>query len=201
MALNWYLKQATYTPADVLRITGVAPGTQRQWWRRGFLGTRSEGRARTTLREVANILALRECSELTVGLETVAAVLPALSAGVVHHLALNAVPWPYCGPVGDKSEFRTWAEHRDMEGDDYIVAMLGFVGSEIARYVAITKKQSRALNDLATLHDDERETALVILDSWGIANRIRRTAVGDLFSAHSIKGPRCGCRMKDPSFG
>lgn len=120
---------------------------------------------------------------------------------MIHHLALNASPWPFCGLGAEKEEFLSWASERDLEGDAYIVAMLGLVRPEIARYVTISKGKTRVLNDLSILHDDEDESALIILDSWGIANRIRRAAAGDLFSVHSTNGPRCGCPFKDPSYG
>lgn len=78
--MKYDLKQ--FTPAEAAKVSGVSVASQRDWRRRGFL-PKTEGHARFSIFEVAEMLVLSSLGDQGIGPSQVRSVLPSLGAGVV----------------------------------------------------------------------------------------------------------------------
>lgn len=146
MEIHCRYTDAIFSPAEVQAMTGASVLLQNTWRRRGFLRTRTHGRASFNAREVAQILALRYLGqELQIGLDFVSGTAEKAAPLILWFALLTRrdSAWEIEEPATheQKVAFKKAIE-ADLDGLPYIDKMIGVKRSDVRGYLVRTPTSS-----------------------------------------------------------
>jgi hypothetical protein len=174
---TWTLNETTFRPAEIHRYFGIAPGTQRQWRARGFLGGSKWTRAEMSIGDVASLVFIQACGKAKIALEVAALVAPAVAASARRYVITSQVPLPFRGGRADQRDYQTLETN-------LVEQWLGEDEERGARYVGIESDRAYPIKDglVGEVEDDPKMSPItrLVIDCWAIGEAIKAVPDKDL---------------------
>jgi hypothetical protein len=117
-----------------------------------------------------------------VGLKAVARALPSLTGSGLLKLAIDTLPWKFIGSETDEQRFRSWFEEQEDIGSDHLLRLLGLRLNNLSRYMTVSSEGIRHFNDFENFDDFEHRSIVILLDSWGLASRLKESIKSEMFT-------------------
>lgn len=170
---KWKLHQGAFTPEETAQLTGVPPGSQRQWRSSGLVPKKADARGRVTLEEAIRFLAVSQLTKIR-SLKLGVHLDPTVNYALLE-LACETMPWPFNGPLAEANEFRRWSSEPDRTRR-WLKDQLNLATADVSRFTIVTPDGVSWADDFAAIEKRDSGRVHFVIDGLAITKHMSAAA-------------------------